>query len=704
MSPENRLARERSPYLLQHARNPVDWYPWGDEVFERARREDKPVFVSIGYSACHWCHVMEHESFEDAATAKLLNDNFVSVKVDREERPDIDQIYQLAHQVLTQRAGGWPLSVFLTPDKRPFYAGTYFPNVRRHGLSSFADLLAALLDAYRNRRGEVDEQATELTRVLFEATAMKGTPTALDAKVVGEASAAILQRASPNYGGFGRAPKFPNTMTLDLLAIAASRGNKAAREHYLVTLDHIARGGIYDHLGGGFARYSTDERWLIPHFEKMLYDNAQLAREYLSAWRLVGDGGDETLKRDRCMWVVLATLVYVAREMTDPVGVFYSAQDADSEGVEGKFFAWTPSEIEAVVGKEDAELVCKYFDVSQAGNFEHGTSVLWTPRSIEQMATAVGRTPREVQNVVTLAKDKLFDAREKRVHPARDDKSLAAWNALMISAMADAGSTFDLSLWVDAAERALGGLARKLAWHDKHLAHAMKNGEAYGTGYLDDYAGLACAALDVYEARFAPETLAFARDLVDAMIERFWDDATSTFFYTPSDAEVVLQRPKEPYDHAYPSGMGLAADALLRLATVSGVVRYRTVAEQMLSVLAESARRNPMGFGTVLRAIDRATHGDIETVVIGDPTREDTRRLIASVRAQFIPHRTLVAVPAATGPATAGVDRALLEGRTAGEGGAGVAYVCRFGSRLRRSRFYGRGGGADTIRRAVSSG
>lgn len=676
--PANRLAHERSPYLLQHAHNPVDWMPWSEEAFERARREDKPVFLSIGYSACHWCHVMERESFEDEATAKVLNEHFVSVKVDREERPDIDQIYQLAHQVLSQRGGGWPLSVFLTPDKRPFFAGTYFPRERRFGLPGFREVLLALAEAYRERHDEVVEQASEVTRVLERVMESARQSGRLGAKpeALEQAVALVMQRADLQHGGFGRMPKFPNTMTVDLLMIAAVRGDEAARRHAALTLERMARGGIHDHLGGGFARYSTDAEWLIPHFEKMLYDNAQLARLYLDGWRLFSTGPEADLLAERAREVVEHTLAYVEREMTAPGGEFYSAQDADSEGEEGRFFVWTPDEIQALVGPADARLVCAYFGVTAEGNFEHGRSVLWTPRTSAEVAKDLGTTAAEIEAAVERALPRLFEAREKRPKPLRDDKCLASWNALMISAMADAGASLGgEGRWTAMARRALEAW-RTRAFRDGRLAHAMKDGEPYGTGYLDDYAGMACAAIDLYEAEFDPRDLAFARVLCDVTLDLFWDEQTGEFYYTPSDAEVVLARSKDPHDHAYPGGVGLAADMLLRLWTLTGVRRYRDTAERLLEPLAPVARDNPMGMATLVRAADRLVHGAVEIVIVGDAARPETRAMLLAARSVYVPHRAVVCVADEAQGLRHGLDPALVRGRAAQRDGAPTAYVC----------------------------
>lgn len=676
----NRLKNARSLYLLQHAHNPVDWYEWCDEAFEKAQRENKPVFLSIGYSACHWCHVMEQESFVDEATASVLNEHFVSIKVDREERPDIDQIYQLAHQVLTGRAGGWPLSVFLTPDKRPFYAGTYFPNVRKYGMPSFQDVLFAVREAWRERRNEIVHRATELTQLLGRiATLPMADSGAIDETALEDAVRGALRRADRHWGGFGRAPKFPHTMTLELLLVAAARrGDTEARTHALRTLDRMDKGGIHDHLGGGFARYSTDERWQIPHFEKMLYDNAQLARLYLDGWRLLSDGEPGDISRERCRAVVSETLTYVLREMTDPSGIFYSAQDADSDGEEGKFYVWTREEIRAALPHDDAEIVCAYFDVTPEGNFEQGKSVLWIPYTIEKVAETLGRETREIEQAITRSKPLLFAAREKRVKPTRDDKCLASWNGLMIAAMADAGATLAEPRWIEAAERALD-VWKTTAWKNGRLFHAIKNGEAYGTGFLDDYASLACAALDVYEASFVSRHLMFARELCNAMLSLFWDDGEGGFFYTPRDGEVVLHRTKEIHDHAYPSGTGLAVYALLRLSNLIGEPGFARIAERVAANLAGAARKDPMGMASMMRAVDRVAQGSVEIVVVGDPSRADTRAMLHAVRSVYIPHRTMVCVRDEQDAQQQGLDPALVAGRKAGMAGAPMAYVCRRG-------------------------
>ncbi|MDP3215162.1 MAG: thioredoxin domain-containing protein, partial [Deltaproteobacteria bacterium] len=678
----NALLHERSPYLLQHAHNPVAWEPWGDAAFARALAEDKPVFLSVGYSACHWCHVMERESFEDEATAALLNERFVSIKVDREERPDVDQVYQLAHQVLTQRGGGWPLSMFLTPDRRPFYGGTYFPDQRRHGSLSFREVLTAIVDAWTDRRDEVVTQAGELTATLARVTrpadpdaAGSVAPDALERALL-----RVLPRVDPRHGGFGGAPKFPNTMTHDLLLVGAALdvGGVGARcaDATLHTLQRMRAGGIWDHLGGGFARYSTDAEWKIPHFEKMLYDNAQLLRLAVDAAGLVRlRGGDDSL-RETLLSVARDTRAYLLREMRSPEGFFYSAQDADSEGEEGRFFVWTAAQVEGLVGPADAEAFCALYDVSAEGNFEHGRSVLWTPRPLEQVAAALGRPVDELVAVAERVRPVLLAAREQRPRPMRDDKCLASWNGLALGALAHLGAALDEP---DAVALARDGLYawRDRAFRDGVLAHAIKDGDAYGTAFLDDHGALANAAVDVFEATADPAALAFARALLDAVLARFVDPATGALYFSPADAEVVLYRSRDAFDHAYPGGVGLTLEALLRVATLTGDRGYRAAADRAIALYAAEATGNPLGMGSVLRAVDRATRGPVEVIVLGDPARDDTRALVATARSVFLPHRALLVAADAASAVALGLDGELAQGRGPTGDGAPRAYVCR---------------------------
>jgi len=616
---------------------------------------------------------MERESFDDEATAALLNTHFVSVKVDREERPDIDQVYQLAHQVIAQRSGGWPLSVFLTPDRRPFYSGTYFPPQRRHGLPSFTEVLQGIVEVWKHRREDVIEQAREVFEALTVRTAPPRSASPHD-DVLHAAVARVLPRADLQHGGFGRAPKFPNTTALDLLVAAAALHlpelGERARTVVLTTLDAMARGGIHDHLGGGFARYSTDARWHVPHFEKMLYDNALLLRLYIDGARLCG-GEPASHYQD----VARAIGTYLFREMTSPEGAFYSAQDADSEGEEGRFFVWSRDEVASLLG-DDAEAVCAWFDITEAGNWEHGKNVLWTPRPCAVVASALGRSEDDLRAAIARGRARLFDARERREKPLRDDKCLASWNALALAALADAGAFLGEDRWIDAARRGLT-LWRSRAWTGTSLAHAMKDGMAYGTGFLDDHAGMACAALEVFEASFDPEALAFARALCDAVLARFVDAPSGELCFTPSDAETVLYRNRDPHDHAAPGGHGLALDALLRLSALTGDKRYRAAAERAVAPIAAMAVAHPMGMATVVRALDRMHRGDVEVIVLGDRSRDDTRAMLRAVRSVMLPHRVVVCARCAEEGIAMGLDAHLFEGRSAQAEGAPMAFVCR---------------------------
>jgi uncharacterized protein YyaL (SSP411 family) len=548
---ENRLAQETSPYLLQHAHNPVDWFPWGDEAFARARAEDKPVLLSVGYSACHWCHVMERESFENADIAALMNRHFVSVKVDREERPDVDQIYMQAVQSMTGH-GGWPMTVFLTPDGVPFYGGTYFPPTDRHGLPGFPRLLEGLADAWRNRRPEVVQSTKQITEQLNQADRLRRSAQLLGDDVLFSAFHGMSGQFDERLGGLGGAPKFPQPMNWEfVLRFWKRSGNDRAREMVTRTLTTMARGGIYDQLGGGFHRYSVDAEWLVPHFEKMLYDNAQLASLYLHAWLAFGD---PEYRR-----IVEETLDYVLREMTDPSGGFYSAQDADSEGVEGKFFVWTPDEIRAALPPAEAEDALSYWGLDRGSNFE-GHNILWVPGEPDAASVANARRV-------------LHDVREGRIHPGRDDKVLAAWNGLMCRAFAEAGQALGRADYVAAAARNADFILREMR-RDGRLLRTWKAGQAKLLGYLEDYSMVAAALLDVYEATYERRWLDEARVLADDMLRLFWDEDVEGFYDTGTDHERLIVRPRNLYDNAVPCGSSVAVETLLRLAVLTGEGRY----------------------------------------------------------------------------------------------------------------------------------
>ncbi len=656
----NRLAREASPYLLQHASNPVDWYPWGPEALEKARREDRPILLSIGYSACHWCHVMERESFEDEPTARLMNDWFVSMKVDREERPDLDQVYQLVVQLMG-RSGGWPLTVFLTPDQKPFFAGTYFPPVDRYGMPGFPRVLQAIHEAYVGKRDEVDAQSGELAKAIAEVAegeARRSTGAgALSVDLVAKAIQKLAARFDDDHGGFGQKPKFPNTMSLDLLA----RGGQIDRVNK--TLGAMRAGGIWDQLGGGFHRYSTDERWLVPHFEKMLYDNALLLRLYTDGWRATQD--EEHAR------TVRAIAAYLAREMTSPEGAFYATQDADSEGQEGRFFVWTPIQIDEVLAADpDAARAAKrVFGIEAHGNFE------------DSGATVLSRveTPADEKEAAALerARRALFEAREKRPRPFRDEKILASWNALAIGALADAGVALDEPALVKAAERAMAYVEEHLVSRDAQglarVTRLAKDGVAKGQGFLDDHAYVADAALDLYEATGEPRYVALARALAETLLARFHDAAGEGFFFTPEDGEKLLVRAKDPYDHAVPSGASIACRVLLRLGTLVDEA-LAAPATRALERLAPAAAENPGGMSGTVCLADRLVRGSVDVVVVGPRSSEATRALVREAfRAPL--HDRVVAWIDPTDPESIEACKATGAGKPARA--EPVAYVCR---------------------------
>jgi len=650
----NRLAHEASPYLQQHAQNPVDWYPWGDEALARAKREDKPILLSVGYSACHWCHVMEHESFEDARIAALMNEHFVCIKVDREERPDIDQIYQLTVQLLG-RSGGWPLTVFLTPDQKPFFAGTYFPPAPRHGMPGFPTILLAVSEAYRERRADVDLQAREIADAIGQVTRPEEKPGDVVPGMLAKAAARLATRFDDEHGGFGARPKFPSTMSLDvLLAHGVLDDDARARARVKRALDGMRDGGIWDQLGGGFHRYSTDERWLVPHFEKMLYDNALLLRLYVDAFRVFGDERYASTARD--------IVTYVQREMTAPGGAFYATQDADSEGEEGKFFVWAPAEIRAAV-PDDADLFCARFGVTEDGNFEEsGSTVLAIEKSIEDLAVRFTLAPSEVERRLERARAALLARRDERVKPFRDEKILASWNGLFVSALADAARALDEPTWLAAAARAFDFVWTTLAKDGRMLRH-VKDGVAKGPGFLDDQAFVACAAVDLYEATGNGAYLARARTLAAAIQGHFMDDG-GALYLVADDGEPLIARTEDVHDHAIPSATSKALELFLRLgALVDPALAAR--ARSTIASLAGAALENPFGLSTIVLLVDRVARESVDVVLIGES--EELRR--AAYRA-YLPHRT-IAHASLEGASDASV---LAEGKHAS---SPSAFVCR---------------------------
>jgi uncharacterized protein YyaL (SSP411 family) len=664
----NRLANQTSPYLRQHADNPVDWYPWGDEALAAAREQDKPILLSIGYAACHWCHVMAHESFENPDIADLMNQNFINIKVDREERPDIDSVYMLAVQMLTGQ-GGWPMTMFLLPDGRPFYGGTYFPPEDRQvgpgqAMPGFPRVISAVVDAYRERRGDVEGSADQLRAQLDEHFQASLRPSQLNLTELGDAEQTLYQQFDTANGGFGDAPKFPPSMVLEFLLRRIHRsGSWRAQEMLTTTLDRMARGGIFDQVGGGFHRYTVDAIWLVPHFEKMLYDNALLSRDYALAWQVTGN--------DLYRKVANATFDYVAREMTSPEGGFYSSQDADSDGEEGKFYVWTPEEIEAVIGAEESKLVERYYSVVARGNFE-GANILSVPREPVQIALEFGISVSELDERVEAARIKLFEARAKRVWPGRDEKILTSWNALMMRALADGGVIFGRDDLIEMAKRNAEFIQQNM-YTGGRLLRSYMDGRANLAGYLEDYAFLTDALMSLYEATFDAAWIAWARELADRMIAEFWDDERGAFFDTSASGEALIARPKDVFDNATPSGNSVAAEALLRLALFTGETEYGRRASDILEQYAAFAAERPNGFGRMLCAVDFAI-GDVrEIAVVGAPDDPATLALLGVVRHHYLPWKVVALARPGDGdseviPLLA--DRDKVDGKPA-------AYVCQ---------------------------
>jgi uncharacterized protein YyaL (SSP411 family) len=646
----NRLAGESSPYLRQHADNPVDWYPWGEEAFARARAEDKPILLSVGYSACHWCHVMERESFEDPEIARLMNEHFVNVKVDREERPDVDQIYMQAVQALTGR-GGWPMTVFLTPEGEPFYGGTYFPPAPRHGLPGFPQVLRAVAEAWRHRRGEVLVSSRRLAAELGRGERVRAGGRLLTDDILAGAFEALAAQFDEIHGGTVGAPKFPQPMIWEFaLRYWKRTGREQARTMVRTTLTRMARGGIYDQLGGGFHRYSVDERWLVPHFEKMLYDNAQLASLYLHGWLAFGEPEYRRVAEE--------TLDYLLREMRDPAGGFYSAQDADSEGEEGRFFLWTPAAVRAVLGP-DADLALAYWGLDRGPNFE-GRNVLWVPGEPDP-----GR--------ITPLRRRLFEARERRVRPARDDKVLTAWTGLAARAFAEAGRVLGRADYLGAARAAAEFVLSALVDGDGRLLRTWKDGRARLKGYLEDYAMAAAALVELYEATFERRWLDAARRLADDLLRLFWDDAVDGFYDTGTDHERLIVRPRNLFDNAVPSGSSTAIETLLRLAVLTGERAYEARAVTALRAVADLMARYPTGFGRFLCAHDFHL-GPVTEVALVVPPGSDPEPLLREVFGRYLPNR--VVAGARDGDRAAATGIPLLEGRRAVDGQP-TAFVCR---------------------------
>ena len=659
----NRLINETSPYLLQHAHNPVDWYAWGEEALSRARDEDRPILLSIGYSACHWCHVMERESFENEDIAVLMNDNFVNIKVDREERPDLDAVYMEAVQMMTG-SGGWPMTVFLTPEGRPYYGGTYFPPEDRGGMPGFPRLLAAASQAYHTNKGEIERVTRQLAEQMGRTGQMPRGFTPLTTEVMHNAYSQLATQFDHLNGGFGNAPKFPQPMTPEFLLRYNRHGfNARALEMVELTLQKMAYGGMYDQVGGGFHRYSTDAYWLVPHFEKMLYDNALLARLYLHAWQVTGNALYRRITEE--------TLDYVLREMTDAAGGFYSAQDADSEGVEGKFFVWTPDELRPLLG-DDADLVMGYYGVTERGNFE-GANILNVPLPPERYASQRGVSEDDLSAAVQRARAVLLDVRERRIHPLLDDKVLTSWNGLMLRSFAEAGAALGRPDYLDAAGRNADFLLATMRDENGRLLRTWRNGEAKLNGYLEDYACLADGLISLHEATLEPRWLQDAVGLANGMVDLFWDDAVGGFYDTGKDHEELVIRPRDVFDNAQPCGGSVATDVLLRLGVITGNDDFAAKGATPLRAMQQMLGRAPSATGHWLGALDFYVSLPREIVIVGPASDPATGAMLDEVSKRFMPNRVLVGVADSANPPLK--DSPLLEQRIM-QDGMPTAYVC----------------------------
>jgi uncharacterized protein YyaL (SSP411 family) len=647
----NRLINETSPYLLQHAHNPVDWYAWSDEALQRAKTEDKPILLSIGYSACHWCHVMEHESFENPAIAKMMNDNFINIKVDREERPDLDQVYMNAVQIMTG-SGGWPMTVFLLPTGEPFYGGTYFPPDDRYGRPGFPRLLQGIADAYKARRTEIQDNAQTLRQHLNQRMQTQPGGGALDDSVLDAAVRTVAGRFDPREGGFGGAPKFPSSMIIDFLLRYHYRTHDEHALHMAtLSLDKMAYGGMYDQVGGGFHRYSTDDRWLVPHFEKMLYDNALLARSYLDAWRLT--------RRPLYRRITEEILDFLALEMRDSNGGFYSTLDADSEGVEGKFYVWSRAEFESVAGRDDADLLTHYLNVTEHGNWEH-VNILNVPRPPELFCKLEKISEEDLARRWSTARARLYAEREKRIHPGRDEKILTDWNGLALKAFADAAAYLGRDDYRRIAEANAEFILSTL-WDGTRLLHSFKDGRARFNAYLDDYANVADGLLSLYQLTFDTRWLRHAEALGELIINRFEDTESGGFYFTAIDHETLISRNKDLFDNATPSGNSVSADVLLRLAALLNRADFRDKGTAVLRAVENLLGPYASGFGRMLSAADFYIGPSAEVAIAGGP-----EPFASAFRKHYLPRAVI---------ASGDEGIALLTGRTAINGQA-TAYVC----------------------------
>jgi len=627
----NRLIHETSPYLLQHAHNPVDWYPWSEEAFEKAKKENKPVLLSIGYSACHWCHVMERESFENEKIAALMNELFVNIKVDREERPDLDEIYMNAVQMLTGR-GGWPMTVFLTPEGKPFYGGTYFPPEDRQGMPGFPRILQGVAQAYRERPADVEKSVGQILETLHHMAESQPSEKDFAPGIIAESCEKIARAYDSENGGLGQAPKFPNPGVYELfLRYYSESGDERYLTMVAQTLSKMAQGGIYDHVGGGFHRYSVDAKWLVPHFEKMLYDNAQLLRIYSQAYVITGEPLYKT--------VVEESAGYLLREMHQPEGGFYSTQDADSEGEEGKFFVWTLAEIDALLGAEDGEVFARMYDVTEEGNFEE-KNILHPILTVDQASKFFRKEKSEIEALIARTKEKLFTAREKRIKPFRDEKIIAAWNGLLLSGLAEAIKITGASSCLEASRRTVEFIFGRM-FRDGYLLHVYKDGQAKLRGYLDDYAFVALGLLDLYEVLFDRSLIDRAMQLADIMLQEFWDERGGGLFYTGKSHVPLISRAKPVFDASIPSGNAIAAQLLLRLYHLGGVEDYHTRAETILRSYYDAMVSQPFGFAHMLCALDQYLHPAKEIVIVGERSDARTTDLIKEIHSLYLPNKAV---------------------------------------------------------------
>ena len=640
----NMLKDEKSPYLLQHATNPVNWYPWSDEAFEKARKEDKPIFLSIGYSTCHWCHVMEHESFEDEKVAQLMNETFISIKVDREERPDVDNIYMMVCQMITG-SGGWPLTIIMTPDKKPFFAGTYIPRDNRFGHIGMKQLVPRIKDIWEKRRAEVLESAEKITEALAEASSSSVSSNGLGKWSLKSAYEYFAQNFDPRFGGFGRVPKFPTPHNFQFLLRYWMRTDENMAIMMVgKTLQAMYQGGIYDHIGFGFHRYSTDPQWLVPHFEKMLYDQALLAMAYIEAYQATGNNEYKRAAQE--------IFEFVLCDLTDNNSGFHSAIDADSEGVEGKYYLWREDEIRAILSTDEVDLFIKIYNIKKEGNFEEpgvghpgGANILHLEKSIEEHAAELGLPENFLRERLENSRQKLYAYRKNREHPLKDDKILSDWNGLMIAALGLGAQVFDEPQYAIAAGKALDFILAKMTNQTGHLLHRYRDGEAAGQANINDYAFLIWGLIELYEATFNVTYIKSALKMNETMIQRFWDDNSGGFYFVPNDTNDLIVRQKETYDGALPSANSIAALNLLRLARMTGNADFEKKARRTIDISVDQVSRSPQAFTQLLVALDYSLGPNFEIVIVGDAQANDTQEMLRALRAHFIPNKVVIFKP-----------------------------------------------------------